>query len=57
MIALGKGKAQILEEALFGPVSPKNPASIIRFAPDVSVIADTDALSLIMEKHPGAVLL
>ena len=57
MIALGKGKAQILEEALFGPVSPKNPASIIRFASDVSVIADTDALSLIMEKHPGAVLL
>lgn len=41
----GKDKAAILKEALYGPVTPKVPASILQFHPDVIVIADEDALS------------
>ena len=56
LLAMGKGKADILERSLFGEVTPRVPASILRFANDVVVFADKDALSVIMEKHPGAVI-
>lgn len=56
MVANGKGKADILEKALFGDVTPKVPASILRFARDVVVFADKDALSVVLEKHPEAVI-
>lgn len=56
MLAMGKGKAAILEAAFFGPVTPAVPASILQFFPgEVIVCADEDALSLILEKHPEAV--
>ncbi len=55
LIALGEGKAEILERSLFGDVTPRVPASILRFAKDVTVVADDAALSLIMKKHPEAV--
>ena len=56
LIALGKGKAEILEKALFGEVTPRVPASILRFfAGEVVVCADEEALSVIKEKHPEAV--
>ena len=55
LIALGRGKAEILEKSLFGPVTPEVPASILQFAPDVTVCADEAALSVILEKHPEAV--
>ena len=55
LVANGKGKAEILEKALFGDITPRVPASILRFAADVTVCADKDALSVIMEKHPEAV--
>lgn len=45
LIASGKDKAAILKEALYGPVTPLVPASILQFHPDVIVIADEDALS------------
>lgn len=52
LIALGKGKAEILEAALFGKVTPSVPASILQFyTGDVIVCADPDALSVIREKH------
>lgn len=54
LVANGKGKAEILEKALFGDVTPEVPASILRFAADVVVCADRDALSVIAEKHPEA---
>ena len=54
LIALGDGKAVILERALFGEVTPRVPASILRFAKDVTVVADEAALSVIKEKHPEA---
>ena len=56
LIALGRGKAEILEKSLFGPVTPEVPASILQFAPDVTVCADEAALSVILEKHPEAVI-
>ena len=55
LIALGKGKAEILEKSLFGPVTPTGPASILRFFKgEVYVCADSEALSVIKEKHPEA---
>ena len=56
LLAMGKGKADILERSLFGDVTPAVPASILRFAKDVVVFADKDALSTIIEKHGTAVL-
>ncbi len=56
MIALGKGKAEILERSLFGDITPEVPASALQlFKGEVIVCADEDALSLILEKHPEAV--
>lgn len=54
LIALGNGKAEILEKALFGDVTPAVPASILRFAKDVTVVADEEALSVIKANHPEA---
>lgn len=45
MIVSGKDKAPILKKALYGPVTPEVPASILQFHPDAIVIADEDALS------------
>lgn len=56
MIALGKGKAEILEKALFGPVTPEVPASILQFVENVYVCGDEEALSAILEKHPETVV-
>lgn len=56
LLAMGKGKAEILERSLFGEVTPEVPASILRFFKgEVVVCADEEALSVIMEKHPEAV--
>lgn len=53
LVAFGKGKAEILEKALFGPITPETPASALQlFKGDVYVCADEDALSVIREKHP-----
>lgn len=46
IIVSGKGKAGIVKEAFFGPVTPHVPASILQLHPDVTVVADEDALSL-----------
>ncbi len=50
LIASGAAKAQALYNALFGPITPAVPASILQLHPNVFVAADTDALSLIKEK-------
>lgn len=47
LVANGAGKAEILEKALFGPVMPLVPASILQLHPDVTVVADEEALSAI----------
>lgn len=57
MVANGRAKAEILEDAFFGKVSPKNPASILQFFKgEVDVFLDEEALSLIIERHPEAVI-
>ena len=45
LIASGEDKAQILHEALCGPVTPHVPASILQMHNDVTVVADEAALS------------
>ena len=45
LIATGKSKADILNKALNGPIDPKVPASILQLHPDVTVIADEEALN------------
>ena len=47
VLASGEGKAAIIKEAFFGPVTPKVQASILQFHPDVTVIGDEAAFSLI----------
>lgn len=47
LVANGAGKAQILKEALYGPVTPQVPASILQFHPDVTVICDAEAGALL----------
>ena len=56
LLAMGKGKAEILYKALFGEVTPLVPASILQFFKGEGVVcADKDALSVILEKNPEAV--
>jgi len=47
MVANGKGKAEILKKAFFGPVTPEVPASILQMHPDFILVGDEEALSLI----------
>ena len=51
LLASGRQKADILNQALFGPVSPSVPASILQLHPNVTVVAEQDALSVIHEKQ------
>lgn len=46
LLASGSGKAQIVKDAFFGPVTPQVPASILQFHPDVTVIVDEAAAAL-----------
>lgn len=47
VIVSGKAKAGIVKEAFSGPVTPKVPASVLQLHPDVTVIADKEAASLL----------
>jgi glucosamine-6-phosphate deaminase len=47
LLAFGKQKAQALAAALAGPVTPRVPASALQRHPDVIVLADADAASLL----------
>lgn len=54
LVASGKDKADILYRSFFGPITPQVPASVLQLHPDVTVVADEDALSVIREKAPEA---
>ena len=43
-VVSGKQKAEVLMRALTGPVNPEVPASILQLHPDLTVVADRDAL-------------
>lgn len=47
VIASGVAKAKILKEALYGPITPLVPASVLQMHSDVIVIADEAALSAV----------
>ena len=51
-MANGAGKAEILYQSLFGPITPEVPASILRVHPDVTIVGDEEAMSVIREKCP-----
>ena len=46
LVASGKEKAQALRDAVYGPVTPALPASILQYHKNVSIVADEAALSL-----------
>ena len=46
IVVNGENKADIVERAFFGPVTPEVPASILQLHNDVTVVADEAALSL-----------
>ncbi len=55
LIANGKNKAEVLEKAFFGKVTPYVPASVLQLVSEkVIVVLDKDAASVIVEKHPEA---
>lgn len=47
LIVTGGDKAEILRQSLRGPVTPRVPASVLRFHPDFTVIADSAAARLL----------
>ena len=47
IVVNGEGKANIVKEAFFGPVTPKVPASVLQLHNDVTLIGDKEALKYI----------
>lgn len=47
LIASGKDKAEIVKKAFCGPIDPRVPASILQIHPDVTIVLDEDAASLL----------
>ena len=45
LIVNGEDKADALAKAVYGPVTPEVPASILQFHNDVVIVADQAALS------------
>lgn len=45
LVATGSSKAEIVKEALFGPVRPQVPASVLQLHPNVTVVLDQEAAS------------
>jgi glucosamine-6-phosphate deaminase len=55
MVASGGGKREALYKMVAGKIEPGLPASILQLHNDVTVVADADALGLILEKAPALV--
>ena len=49
VVVSGSDKAEALKAAVYGPVTPQMPASILQFHPDVTIVADEAALALCPE--------
>ncbi len=52
LVASGEAKAPIMKEVAVGPVCPQVPASVLRLHPDVTIVADEAALSVLRESNP-----
>lgn len=44
IMANGEGKADIIRDSFFGPITPKVPASVLQLHNDVTLVADEAAL-------------
>ena len=51
VIVNGAAKADIVERAFFGPVTPEVPASILQMHNDVTLVGDEAALAKVVELH------
>lgn len=51
LIASGKSKANAVYETLYGDIRPEVPSTILQLHPNVIIIADEDALSVVKEKN------
>lgn len=47
VVVSGEDKAGIVKEAFFGPITPRVQASVLQLHPDITVVADEAALSLV----------
>lgn len=56
LLADGEAKAEILERALFGDITPLVPASALQLVKNVEVYGDEKSLAIIKEKHPEALI-
>lgn len=45
VVVSGKDKAEILQKVVCGPITPQVPASVLQLHPDVTIVADEEALS------------
>lgn len=52
LVANGQGKADAIKKTLEGPITPWVPASILQLHPDVTIIVDEAAASLLEEYKP-----
>lgn len=50
MVVSGKDKAEIVEKAFFGDVTPLVPASVLQLHPDVTIVGDEEAFSKIADR-------
>ena len=47
VVVSGKDMAEILKKVVCGPVTPEVPASVLQLHPDVTIVADSEACSLL----------
>ena len=50
VVVSGEGKAEIVEKAFFGGITPWVPASILQLHRDVTVVGDEQALSKVLDR-------
>ncbi len=55
LVATGKDKAEIIYKVATGKIQPSVPATILQLHQDVTIIADQEALSILLEKNPELV--
>lgn len=49
LVVNGKNKAQAVKDCFFGPICPQAPGSILQLHPDFTLVADSEALSLVQD--------
>ena len=52
LVASGSDKSEILYQTVAGPILPAVPASVLQLHNDVTIVADKEALKMLIEKSP-----